>query len=80
MTSQPLSSPQSGQQPGERFWAIVPRAARDTALATQPGRTAKVPADAHWEYLLLQQTVERLAPLATTERTLVVCGPAHAAP
>jgi mannose-1-phosphate guanylyltransferase len=29
---------------------------------------------------LLQQTVDRLEPLATPERTLVVCGPAHAAP
>ena len=28
---------------------------------------------------LLQQTVDRLAPLASPERTLVVCGPAHAA-
>jgi mannose-1-phosphate guanylyltransferase len=29
---------------------------------------------------LLQQTVDRLTPLATPERTVVVCGPAHATP
>ena len=28
----------------------------------------------------LQQTVDRVGPLASPERTLVVCGPAHAAP
>ncbi|MFN8678990.1 MAG: sugar phosphate nucleotidyltransferase [Thermomicrobiales bacterium] len=64
-----------------RFWAIVPaggsgtrlwplsRAARPKFLLALTGKRS-----------LLQQTVDRLAPLAGPERTLVVCGPAHAAP
>src|SRR5215207_8823542 len=32
------------------------------------------------ERSLLQQTIDRLAPSVPPERTLVVCGPAHAAP
>lgn len=64
-----------------RFWAIVPaggsgtrlwplsRAARPKFLLALTGQRS-----------LLQQTVDRLAALAGPERTLVVCGPAHAAP
>jgi mannose-1-phosphate guanylyltransferase len=62
------------------FWAAVPAGGSGTRLwplsrATRPkfllpllGRRS-----------LLQQTADRLAPLAPPARTLVVCGPAHAA-
>lgn len=81
MTSPPASSRRVRTPRSERFWAIVPaggsgtrlwplsRAARPKFLLTLTGKKS-----------LLQQTVDRLTPLATPERTLVVCGPAHAAP
>ena len=53
---------------GTRLWPLS-RAARPKFLLTLTGKKS-----------LLQQTVDRLTPLATPERTLVVCGPAHAAP
>ena len=64
----------------ESFWAVIPaggagtrlwpvsRSARPKFLLPLIGTTS-----------LLQQTVARLAPLASPERTLVVCGPGHAA-
>ncbi|MDQ2655532.1 MAG: sugar phosphate nucleotidyltransferase [Chloroflexota bacterium] len=81
MTSRPARSSRSHASGTPRFWAIVPaggsgtrlwplsRAARPKFLLTLTGKRS-----------LLQQTVDRLAPLAGPERTLVVCGPAHAAP
>jgi mannose-1-phosphate guanylyltransferase len=68
--------------PGTRnLWAVVPAGGSGTRLwplsrAARPkfllpllgGRS------------LLQQTIDRLAPSVPPERTLVVCGPAHAAP
>lgn len=64
-----------------RFWAIVPAGGSGTRLwplsrATRPKFLLALTG----KQSLLQQTVERLAPLASPERTLVVCGPAHAAP
>ncbi|MFT4039188.1 MAG: sugar phosphate nucleotidyltransferase [Thermomicrobiales bacterium] len=64
-----------------RFWAIVPAGGSGTRLwplsrATRPKFLLALTG----KQSLLQQTVERLAPLARPERTLVVCGPAHAAP
>jgi mannose-1-phosphate guanylyltransferase len=62
------------------FWAVIPAGGAGTRLwplsrATRPkfllpllGATS-----------LLQDTLTRLGPLAPPERTLVVCGPAHAA-
>lgn len=81
MTSQLSSADHSRAPRGDRFWAVVPaggsgtrlwplsRAARPKFLLSLTGKKS-----------LLQQTVDRLTPLATPERTLVVCGPAHAAP
>lgn len=64
-----------------RFWAIVPAGGSGTRLwplsrATRPKFLLALTG----KQSLLQQTVERLAPLAGPARTLVVCGPAHAAP
>lgn len=81
MTSQSSSPEREESSLGGHFWAIVPaggsgtrlwplsRAERPKFLLTLTGKKS-----------LLQQTVDRLTPLATPERTLVVCGPAHAAP
>jgi mannose-1-phosphate guanylyltransferase len=63
------------------LWAIVPAGGSGTRLwplsrATRP----KFLLPLLGERSLLQQTVDRIAPLAAPERTVVVCGPAHAAP
>lgn len=74
-------SPQTLPVRPARFWAIVPAGGSGTRLwplsrATRPKFLLALTG----KQSLLQQTVERLAPLASPERTLVVCGPAHAAP
>ena len=53
---------------GSRLWPLS-RAARPKFLLPLLG-----------ERSLLQKTIDRLAPSVPPERTLVVCGPAHAAP
>ena len=63
------------------LWAVVPAGGSGTRLwplsrAARP----KFLLPLLGERSLLQQTVDRLSPLAPPERTLVVCGPAHAAP
>lgn len=63
------------------FWAVVPAGGSGTRLwplsrATRP----KFLLALFGERSLLQQTVDRITPLAPPGRTLVVCGPAHAAP
>lgn len=63
------------------FWAVVPAGGSGTRLwplsrAARP----KFLLPLLGERSLLQQTVDRLSPLAPGERILVVCGPAHAAP
>jgi mannose-1-phosphate guanylyltransferase len=68
--------------PGNRnLWAVVPAGGSGTRLwplsrAARP----KFLLPLLGERSLLQQTIERLAPSVPPERTLVVCGPAHAAP
>jgi mannose-1-phosphate guanylyltransferase len=62
------------------FWAVIPAGGAGTRLwplsrATRP----KFLLPLTGERSLLQQTVDRLAPLTTPDRTIVVCGPAHAA-
>ena len=64
---------------GGEFWAVVPAGGAGTRLwplsrAAQP----KFLLPLTGERSLLRQTVDRLAPVAPTERTLVVCGPGHA--
>src|SRR5215208_7238655 len=64
-----------------RFWAVIPAGGAGTRLwplsrAARP----KFLLQLLGEHSLLQQTVDRLAPSVPPERTLVVCGPAHAAP
>src|SRR5829696_6994185 len=63
------------------LWAVVPAGGSGTRLwplsrATRP----KFLLPLLGERSLLQQTIDRLAPSVPPERTLVVCGPAHAAP
>lgn len=71
---------QSEAMGGDGFWAVIPAGGAGTRL--WPLSRAALP-----KFLLpltgsrsvLQQTVDRLAPLAPPDRTLIVCGPAHAA-
>ena len=63
------------------LWAVVPAGGSGTRLwplsrAARP----KFLLPLLGERSLLQQTLDRLAPSVPPERTLVVCGPAHAAP
>ncbi|HEU0114763.1 MAG TPA: mannose-1-phosphate guanylyltransferase, partial [Thermomicrobiales bacterium] len=66
---------------GSSFWTVIPAGGSGSRLWP-------VSRSAHPKFLLpllsdeslLQQTVARLAPLAPPERTLIVCGPAHAEP
>jgi mannose-1-phosphate guanylyltransferase len=63
------------------LWAVAPAGGSGTRLwplsrAARP----KFLLPLHGERSLLQQTIDRLAPSVPAERTLVVCGPAHAAP
>ena len=63
------------------FWAVVPAGGSGTRLwplsrAARP----KFLLPLLGERSLLQLTLDRLAPSVPPERTLVVCGPAHAAP
>lgn len=63
-----------------QFWAVIPAGGSGTRLwplsrAARP----KFLLPLVGERSLLQQTLARLAPLAPPERTLVVCGPNHAA-
>ena len=68
--------------PGTRnLWAVVPAGGSGTRLwplsrAARP----KFLLPLLGERSLLQKTIDRLAPSVPPERTLVVCGPAHAAP
>lgn len=69
----------SKSQPGS-FWTVIPAGGSGTRLwpLSRPTRP-KFLLPLTGERSLLQQTVDRLQPLAPAERTLVVCGPAHAA-
>ena len=63
------------------LWAVVPAGGSGTRLwplsrATRP----KFLLPLLGERSLLQQTVDRLAPIFSPQQTFVVCGPAHAAP
>jgi mannose-1-phosphate guanylyltransferase len=75
-TSAPQATPSTRD-----LWAIVPAGGSGTRLwplsrAARP----KFLLPLQGERSLLQQTIDRLAPSVPPERTLVVCGPAHAAP
>jgi mannose-1-phosphate guanylyltransferase len=81
MTSQPTLPNRSKSRRGDRFWAIVPAGGSGTRLwPLSRAERPKFLLALTGQKSLLQQTVDRLAPLATPERTVVVCGPAHAAP
>jgi mannose-1-phosphate guanylyltransferase len=65
----------------QNLWAVVPAGGSGTRLwplsrAARPKFLLPLLGDRS----LLQQTIDRLAPSVPPERTLVVCGPAHAAP
>jgi mannose-1-phosphate guanylyltransferase len=65
---------------GSRFWCVIPAGGSGTRLWPL-SRTDKpkflLPLTG--ELTLIQQTVDRLLPLSTPERVLVVAGPAHVA-
>jgi mannose-1-phosphate guanylyltransferase len=76
----PTSAPQAAAGIHD-LWAVVPAGGSGTRLwplsrAARP----KFLLPLLGERSLLQQTIDRLAPSVPAERTLVVCGPAHAAP
>ena len=80
MTDPTLPNPFTQQARDTAFWAVIPAGGAGTRLwplsrAARP----KFLLPLLGERSLLQQTVARLAPLTTPERTLVVCGEAHAA-
>jgi mannose-1-phosphate guanylyltransferase len=82
MTGSTRSSSRSNSAPSVRhLWAIVPAGGSGTRLwplsrAARPKFLLPLLGDSS----LLQQTVERISNLISAEHTLVVCGPAHAAP
>ena len=82
MSSESRATSSSRTVPGNRnLWAVVPAGGSGTRLwplsrAARP----KFLLPLLGERSLLQQTIDRLAPTVPPERTLVVCGPAHAAP
>jgi mannose-1-phosphate guanylyltransferase len=63
----------------DNFWAVIPAGGSGTRLWPL-SRTArpKYLLPLTGERSLLQQTADRLEPLTPAQRTLVVCGPAHA--
>ncbi len=78
--SHATSSPQASQGT-QNVWAVVPAGGSGTRLwplsrAARP----KFLLPLLGERSLLQQTIDRLSSSVPPERTLVVCGPAHAAP
>lgn len=64
----------------DRLWAVIPAGGAGTRLwpISRAGRP-KFLLPLHGDASLLQQTAARLAPLVPPDRTLVVCGPGHAA-
>src|SRR5215213_11537257 len=82
MSREPRAKRLSQAVPSNRnLWAVVPAGGSGTRLwplsrAARP----KFLLPLLGEHSLLQQTIDRLAPSVPPERTLVVCGPAHAAP
>ncbi len=74
-------SPSAPPAAGRHFWAIVPAGGSGTRLwplsrAARP----KFLLPLLGERSLLQETIDRLSGLVPPQRTLVICGPAHAAP
>jgi mannose-1-phosphate guanylyltransferase len=79
-TSMSLGIPTEGATAAAPFWAVVPAGGSGTRLwplsrAARPKFLLPLLGTAS----LLQDTVARLGPLAPPARTLVACGPAHAA-
>jgi mannose-1-phosphate guanylyltransferase len=61
------------------FWAVIPAGGSGTRLwpLSRAARPKFLLPLVKQEVSLIQETVERITPLAPPERTLVVCGPAH---
>lgn len=76
---QPSGLPEGHAAGAPAFWAVVPAGGSGTRLwplsrSTRPKFLVPLLGDRS----LLQTTVERLAPLAGPQRTIIVCGMAHA--
>lgn len=72
--------PNSAERIGSPFWAVIPAGGSGTRLwplsrAARPKFLLPLIGEAS----LLQETANRIGALTSIERTLVVCGPAHAA-
>jgi mannose-1-phosphate guanylyltransferase len=81
LSTEPASNGPNPPPRDRRVWAVVPAGGAGTRLwplsrAARPKFLLPLLGDRS----LLQQTVDRVAAFAPPERTLVVCGPAHAAP
>jgi mannose-1-phosphate guanylyltransferase len=64
----------------EQLWAVIPAGGAGTRLwPVSRAARPKFLLPLHGETSLLQQTAARLAPIVPPRRTLVVCGPGHAA-
>lgn len=62
------------------FWAVIPAGGSGTRLwPLSRAHRPKFLLPLIGERSLVQETVDRLAPLASAEHTLIVCGPSHAA-
>ena len=67
-------------RPRDRFWAVIPAGGSGTRLwPLSRAQRPKFLLPLLGNRSLLQETADRLAPLAGPNRTMVVCGPAHAA-
>lgn len=72
--------PSDGSPRESSFWAVIPAGGSGTRLwPLSRSARPKFLLPLVGEASLLQETVNRINSLTSTERTLVVCGPAHAA-
>lgn len=74
------NSPKTRDDTFDRFWAVIPAGGSGSRLwpLSRAGRP-KFLLPLLGDRSLLQQTFDRLEPMIPADRTLVVCGPSHAA-
>lgn len=78
-TKRPLPAPAPLLPPSD-LWAVIPAGGAGTRLwPVSRAARPKFLLPLHGDTSLLQQTAARLAPIVAPDRTLVVCGPGHAA-
>ncbi len=78
--SPPRPAPPRMRRRRDSFWAVIPAGGSGTRLwPLSRAQRPKFLLQLLGNRSLLQQTADRLSPLADPTRTMVVCGPAHAA-